>query len=80
MGWTPEPWYQAVQVDAAKLSTLSAAQAAAEGAGIEAEAELVRVPFPDLDAAALAANPAARLGDAWPPLERSIIILRAERR
>lgn len=105
-GWTPEPWYRAVQADAVKLATVAAAQAAAEDAGIDAEAELVRVPFPDLDAAALVAwrlglaqhapfvhalptdadraalagDATARLGDSWPPLERSVIILRAERR
>ena len=106
-GWTPEPWYQALQVDAApKLATVAAAGAAAEAAGIGAEVEQVRVPFHDLDAtaliawrlglaqhapfvdslptdadrAALADDAAARLGDSWPPLERSIIILRAARR
>jgi ubiquinone/menaquinone biosynthesis C-methylase UbiE len=106
-GWTPEPWYQALQVDAApKLATVAAARAAAEAAGIDAEVEPARVPFPDLDApalvawrlglaqhapfvaalptdadrAALADDAAARLGDTWPPLERSIVILRAVRR
>jgi ubiquinone/menaquinone biosynthesis C-methylase UbiE len=106
-GWTPEPWYRALQVDAApRLATVAAARAAAEAAGIDAEVEPARVPFPDLDApaliawrlglaqhapfvaalptdadrAALADDAAARLGDAWPPLERSIVILRAVRR
>ena len=106
-GWTPEPWYRALQVDAApKLATVAAAQAAAEAAGVAAEVERLRVPFPDLDAAALVAwriglaqhapffdalptdadraavveDAAARLGDSWPPLERSIIVLRAVRR
>jgi len=106
-GWTPEPWYQTLQVDAApKLATVAAARAAAAAAGIDAEVETVRVPFPDLDAAALIAwrlglaqhapfidalptdaeraavvdDAASRLGDSWPPLERSIIILRAVRR
>jgi demethylmenaquinone methyltransferase/2-methoxy-6-polyprenyl-1,4-benzoquinol methylase len=105
-GWTPEPWYRALQTDAApKLATVDAARAAAEAAGLDAEAELTRVPFPDLDAtalvawrlglaqhapfvealptdaerAALADDAAARLGDGWPPLVRSIIILRAVR-
>jgi ubiquinone/menaquinone biosynthesis C-methylase UbiE len=105
-GWTPEPWYQALQVDAApKLATVAAARKAAEAAGIDAEVEHRRVPFPDLDApalvawrlglaqhapffaalpsdadrAALAEDAAARLGESWPPLERSIIILRAAR-
>ena len=105
-GWTPEPWYRALQVDAApKLATVAAAQAAAEAAGLEADVEHMRVPFPDLDATALIAwrlglaqhapffdglptdadraalveDAAARLGNSWPPLERSIIILRALR-
>jgi ubiquinone/menaquinone biosynthesis C-methylase UbiE len=106
-GWAPEPWYQALQVDAApKLATVAAARAAAVAAGIDAEVEHRRVPFPDLDAPALVAwrlglaqhapffdklptdadrtalaeEAAARLGDSWPPLERSIIILSAVRR
>jgi ubiquinone/menaquinone biosynthesis C-methylase UbiE len=106
-GWTPEPWYQALQVDAApKLATVAAARAAAEAVGIDADVEPARVPFPDLDATALIAwrlglaqhapffdalptdadraalveDAAARLGESWPPLERSIIILRAVRR
>jgi ubiquinone/menaquinone biosynthesis C-methylase UbiE len=106
-GWTPEPWYQALQVDAApKLATVAAARAAAEAAGIDADVEPARVPFLDLDAPALIAwrlglaqhapffdalptdadrdalvdDAAARLGESWPPLERSIIILRAVRR
>ena len=105
-GWTPEPWYQALQDDAApKLASVAAARAAAEAAGIDAEVEPARVPFPDLDAPALIAwrlglaqhapfvsalptdaaraalvdDAAARLGESWPPLERSIIILRAVR-
>ena len=103
-GWAPEPWYRALQTDAApKLATVAAARAAAGGAGLQAEVDQVRVPFPDLDAAALIAwrlglaqhapffdalptdadraalveDAAARLGNSWPPLERSIIILRA---
>jgi ubiquinone/menaquinone biosynthesis C-methylase UbiE len=106
-GWAPEPWYKTLQTDAApKLATVDAARAAAEAAGIDAEVELRRVSFGDLDAAALVAwrlglaqhapfvaalptdaertalaeDAAARLGDSWPPLERSIVILRALRR
>jgi SAM-dependent methyltransferase len=106
-GWVPEPWYEALQADAApKLATAAAARAAAEAAGVDADVEVARVPFPDLDAAdlvawrlglaqharfvgalatdadrtALADDAAARLGDSWPPLERSIVILRAVRR
>ena len=103
-GWTPDPWYRALQSDAApRLATVAAARVAADAAGIDAEVEHVRVPFPDLDAPALIAwrlglaqhapffdglptdadrmavaeDAAARLGDSWPPLERSVIILRA---
>jgi SAM-dependent methyltransferase len=106
-GWVPEPWYRALRADAApKLATVDAARAAAGAAGVDAEVELRRIPFPDLDAAALVAwrlgmaqhagfvaalptdadrtalaeDAAARLGDSWPPLERSIVILRAVRR
>jgi ubiquinone/menaquinone biosynthesis C-methylase UbiE len=106
-GWAPAPWYQALQVEAApKLATAEAARSAAEAAGLDADVELTRVPFPDLDAPALVAwrlglaqhapfvatlptdadrtavaeDAAARLGDSWPPLERSIVILRAVRR
>ena len=105
-GWEPEPWYRALQTGAApKLATVAAARAAADAAGLRAEVEHVRVPFPDLDAQALIAwrlglaqhapffdalpsdaersavveDAAARLGDAWPPLERSIVVLRAVR-
>jgi SAM-dependent methyltransferase len=103
-GWEPEPWYRALQTEAApKLATVAAAKAAAEAAGLDAEVDLVRVPFPDFDATALIAwrlglaqhapffetlptdaartavaeDAAARLGDSWPPLERSIVVLRA---
>jgi SAM-dependent methyltransferase len=105
-GWEPEPWYRAVQSDAAKLGTVAAARAQAEAAGLDADVEHLRVPFPDLDAAALIAwrmglaqhaqflaslptdadrkavadDAAARLGDSWPPLERSIIVVRAATR
>jgi SAM-dependent methyltransferase len=105
-GWTPEPWYRALQVNAApKLATVDAARAAADSAGLQAEVDQLRVPFPDLDATALIAwrlglaqhapffdalpsdadravvteDAATRLGDSWPPLERSIILLRAVR-
>ena len=55
-GWTPEPWYQALQRDAApKLATVDAARAAAVAAGLDADVEHTRVPFPDLDAPALIA-------------------------
>ena len=102
-GWVPQPWYQTLRTDAApKLATVAAAREAAEAAGLDAEVDLVRVPFPDLDATALVAwrlglaqhapfveslptadrtalaeDAAARLGNSWPPLERSIVILRA---
>jgi ubiquinone/menaquinone biosynthesis C-methylase UbiE len=103
-GWVPEPWYRALQIEAApKLATVAAAREAAETAGLHAEVDQRRVPFPDLDAtaliawrlglaqhapffdalptdadrAAVAEDAARRLGDSWPPLERSIILLRA---
>jgi SAM-dependent methyltransferase len=105
-GWAPEPWYLALQTDAVpKLATVDAAWAAAEAAGLDADVEAVRVPFPDIDAAALVAwrlgmaqhatfvgalprdadraalaeDATARLGDSFPPLVRSIVILRAVR-
>jgi hypothetical protein len=88
------------------VSSGAAAARAAAAAGLDAEVELARVPFPDLDATALVAwrlglaqharfvtalptdadrtavadDAAVRLGDSWPPLERSIVILRAVRR
>lgn len=106
-GWAPEPWYEAVRHDAApRLATADAARVAAETAGLDADAEIRRVPFPELGPsdlvawrlgvaqhapfvarlpteearAALAEDAVARLGDDWPPLVRSVVILRAVRR
>lgn len=106
-GWAPEPWYQALREHAApKLATVGSGRHAAAAAGLEADVEHVRVPFPELGAAdlvawrlglaqhapfvaalpsdaeraAVAAEAAARLGDGWPPLERSVIVVRAVRR
>jgi ubiquinone/menaquinone biosynthesis C-methylase UbiE len=106
-GWAPEPWYRTVREQAVpRMATADAARVAAEAAGLEAEAEIRRVPFPDLGAAELVAwrlgvaqhapfvaglptdearaalveDAAARLGDDWPPLVRSVVILRAVRR
>ncbi|HEV8625639.1 MAG TPA: hypothetical protein VG034_14355, partial [Acidimicrobiia bacterium] len=48
--------------------------------GLAQHAPFVAALPTDADRAALADDAAARLGDAWPPLERSIVILRAVRR
>lgn len=105
-GWEPEAWYEAVRgTTAPKLATVEAATAAAGEAGLDADVLALRVPFPDLDAAALVAwrlglaqhapfvatlpaeeqqdlagDAAARLGEGWPVLERSVILVRAVRR
>jgi ubiquinone/menaquinone biosynthesis C-methylase UbiE len=102
-GWTPEPWYRALQADIApQLATVEGCAAAARAAGLDADVERLRVPFPDLDAGALVAwrlglaqhapflaqlppgdreavvvEARGRLGDAPPPLVRSILVLRA---
>lgn len=104
-GWEPEPWYRAVREQAApKLATAGAAREAAAAAGLDADADTHRVPFPELGPAdlvawrlglaqhapflsslpsgertAVADEAVDRLGDGWPPLVRSIVILRAVR-
>lgn len=105
-GWAPEPWYRMLREQAApKLATVAAARDAARAAGLDAEVENRRVPFPELGAAelvawrlglaqhapfveelptaeervALAQDATDRLGDDWPPLVRSIVIVRAVR-
>lgn len=48
-GWAAEPWYRAVQEEAApRLATPDQAAAVVHDAGLEAEVTTVRVPFPDL--------------------------------
>jgi len=48
-GWEPEPWYLTMRTNAtAALATVEHATAAALGAGLDASAEVTRVPFPDL--------------------------------
>lgn len=48
-GWAPEPWYVAVKNQTApQLATVDQAAAAARAAGLDADADAVRVPFPDL--------------------------------
>lgn len=105
-GWTPGPWYDALRAEAVpKLATVAAGRDAAAGAGLDADVQALRVPFPELSVTDLVAwrlglaqhapfvtalasdreratvtAEAARLGGAWPPLERSIIVLRAVRR
>jgi hypothetical protein len=53
-GWAPEPWYRAVQDEAAPLlATVDGAAAVAVGAGLDADVEIVRVPFPEVDSTAM---------------------------
>ncbi len=50
-GWTPEPWYLAMRADAtAALATVEHGKAATLGAGLDAAVDVIRVPFPELDA------------------------------
>jgi SAM-dependent methyltransferase len=49
-GWTPDPWYLSMRTMATHaLGTVAHGAAAAVGAGLEAEVEVVNVPFPELD-------------------------------
>lgn len=55
-GWVPEPWYVAVREETAPaLATVELAARAAADAGLEAEVDTVRVPFPELGAGDLVA-------------------------
>ena len=55
-GWAPEPWYTSLGVEALPLlATPERFAAAARDAGLEAQVEAVRVPFPELDAGDLVA-------------------------
>lgn len=48
-GWAPEPWYTAMSAEAApKLATLEACAVAAAAAGLDAQVEAIRAPFPEL--------------------------------
>ena len=85
-GWVPEPWYLAAQVEArVALSTVERAAAVAVAAGLDADVDEVRVPFPELDAGHLVAW---RLGVAQhapfvaglAPAERDAVIADAVRR
>lgn len=85
-GWGPEPWYLEMRANAtAALATVGHARAAAAGAGLDASAEVVRVPFPDLGPHDLVAW---RLGLAQhapfvarlPPGERDAVVAEALRR
>lgn len=50
-GWTREPWYEALRAEAVpQLATLEGGAATAAAAGLRADVELVRVPFPKLEA------------------------------
>lgn len=75
-GWEPAPWYIALREVAPLLATVPGWRAAAGAAGLDAEVEPVRVPFPELTARDLVAW---RLGMAHhapfmaqlPPAERA---------
>ena len=55
-GWVAPPWYVDVRdVAAPRLATAAEAAAAAGAAGLDAEVDVVRVPFPDLAPADLVA-------------------------
>ena len=59
-GWAPEPWYTAMSAEAApRLATLDACGAVAAAAGLHAQVEAIRVPFPELGVYDLVAS---RLG------------------
>jgi ubiquinone/menaquinone biosynthesis C-methylase UbiE len=48
-GWTPEPWYAALRVDAMpRLATIDGCRTVAAAAGLRASVERVRVGFPEL--------------------------------
>lgn len=56
LGWTPEPWIAAIRADSIPvLATADRALAVASRAGLEARAEMLAVPFPDLTPADLVA-------------------------
>lgn len=55
-GWEPEPWYDALRVEALPLlATVEGFAAAAQAAGLGAAIEPMRVPFPELGARELVA-------------------------
>ncbi len=83
-GWRPDPWYVTMRAEAtAELATVAHGSAAA--AGLDASVEVVRVPFPDIDAHDLVEW---RLGLAQhapfvaqlPPAERDAVAADAVRR
>ena len=85
-GWTPEPWYLTMRADAtAALATVEHGTDAALGAGLDAAVDVIRVPFPELDAHDLVAW---RLGLAQhapfvarlSPIERNAVATDAVRR
>jgi trans-aconitate methyltransferase len=48
-GWVPEPWYMALRTETApQMATADGCAAAASAAGLNADIEPLRVPFPDL--------------------------------
>jgi ubiquinone/menaquinone biosynthesis C-methylase UbiE len=50
-GWVPEPWSRALRAEAMPLmATVDGCAAAANAAGLDAQVESIRVPFPELDA------------------------------
>ena len=55
-GWAPEPWYTWIGVSAIPLlATPERCADAARSAGLDAEVQAVRVPFPEMDAGDLVA-------------------------
>lgn len=86
-GWSPEPWFDRMRVEAVpRLATIGGCEDAAAEAGLAgATVAHVSVPFPDLDAGALVAW---RLGMAQhapflaglPPQEREVIAADARAR
>jgi SAM-dependent methyltransferase len=55
LGWTADPWIEEFRAESMRLATTDRALAMAADAGLEATAEAIAVPFPDLSPADLVA-------------------------
>ncbi len=55
VGWTADPWIEEVRAEGARFATAERALLVATSAGLEATAEAIAVPFPDLAPADLVA-------------------------